>query len=196
MKKFFTTSEAAQICGVAHTTVIRWIGEGKLKAHETPGGHRRIESKDLLGFLKRFGIPVPDSLAAEHPFRVLAVDDEKVMLSMLRKMVDASPDKIELHLATHGMAALMLIGKIHFNVIILDVVMPDMDGIEVCKALKRNPDTAGMKIIAMTGKPLSEEQEEYLERNTECLLKKPFSPSLLLELIDGIRRRQAKEQAS
>lgn len=190
MKKFYTTTEAAEICGVAHTTVIRWIGEGKLKAHETPGGHRRIESKELLGFLKRFGMPVPPSLAAEDRFRVLAVDDEKVMLSMLRKMVDGCPDKIELHLATNGMEALMLLGKVPFDLVILDVIMPDMDGVEVCKALRRNPDTAGTKIIAMSGKPLSEEQEEYLERNTECLLIKPFSPSLLLELIDGILRRQ------
>lgn len=194
MKKFFTTSETAQICGVAHTTVIRWIGEGKIKAHETPGGHRRIEKEDLLGFLKRFSMPVPASLGAS--FKVLAVDDETVMLSMLRKMFAAYPGEMELHLATHGMAALMLIGKVHFDVIILDVLMPDMDGVEVCKALKRNPDTAGVKIIAITGKQLTEEQEEYLNRNTECLLRKPFSPSLLFELIDGIRRRQAKEKAS
>lgn len=188
MKKFFTTSETAEICGVAHTTVIRWIGEGKLKAHETPGGHRRIEGGDLLDFLKRFDMPVPASLANGR-FRVLVVDDEKVMLSMIRKMFDGGPEGIELHLATHGMAALMLLGKIPFNLIILDVVMPDMDGVEVCRALKRNPDTADVKIIAITGKQLSEEQEEYLERNTECLLKKPFSPSLLLELVGGIRRK-------
>ena len=195
MKKFFTTSEMAQVCGVAHTTVIRWIGEGKLKAHETPGGHRRIERGDLLDFLKRFNIPVPASLA-DARYRVLVVDDESVMLSMIRKMFEGLPDEIELHMATHGMVALILIGKIPFNLVILDVLMPDMDGIEVCRELKRNPDTADIKIIAITGKQLTEEQEEYLDRNVECLLKKPFSPSLLLELIDGIRRREAKEQSS
>jgi len=195
MKKFFTTSEMAQVCGVAHTTVIRWIGEGKLKAHETPGGHRRIERGDLLDFLKRFNIPVPASLA-DARYRVLVVDDESVMLSMIRKMFEGLPDEIELHMATHGMVALILIGKIPFNLVILDVLMPDMDGIEVCRELKRNPDTADIKIIAITGKQLTEEQEEYLDRNVECLLKKPFSPSLLLELIDGIRRRGSKEQAS
>lgn len=185
MKKFFTTTEAAQICGVAHTTVIRWIGEGKLKAHETPGGHRRIERGDLIDFLKRFSMPVPASLA-DARFRVLAVDDEKVVLSMMRKLFDGCPDEIELHMATHGMAALMLIGKIPFNLVILDVVMPDMDGIEVCKALRRNPDMAAVKIIAITGKQLTEEQEEYLERNTECLLKKPFSPAFLLEKVRAL----------
>ena len=62
MKKFLTTSDAAQICGVAHTTVIRWITEGKLKAHETPGGHRRIVQGDLVLFMKQFNMPVPGSL--------------------------------------------------------------------------------------------------------------------------------------
>lgn len=187
MEKFFTTSETAQICRVAHTTVIRWIGEGKLKAHETPGGHRRIESGDLLDFLKRFNMPVPASLV-DSRFRVLAVDDEKVMLSLLRKAFAEYTDEIELHTATHGMAALMLIGKIPFNLVILDILMPDMDGIEVCKALKRNPDTAAVKIIAITGKQLTEEQGEYLERNTECLLKKPFSPAVILEKVRALMK--------
>lgn len=194
MKKFFTTSEMAEICGVAHTTVIRWIGEKKLKAHETPGGHRRIERGDLLDFLKRFNMPVPASLANAR-FRVLVVDDEKAMLSMMHKMFEGYQDGIELHMATHGMVALMLIGKIPFNLVILDVLMPDMDGIEVCRALKRNPDIADMKIIAITGKQLTEEQEEYLNRNTECLLRKPFSPSVLIERIDEIRGKQSKERS-
>lgn len=195
MKKFFTTSEMAEVCGVAHTTVIRWIAEGKLKAHETPGGHRRIERGDLLDFLKRFNMPVPASFE-EPRFRVLVVDDEKIMLSMIRKMFEGYPGGLELHMATHGMAALMLIGKVPFDMVILDVIMPDMDGIEVCKALKRNPDTAAMKLIAITGKQLSDEQEEYLSRNVECLLRKPFTPSALLEKISEIRGRKTKEQSS
>ncbi|MDD2806724.1 MAG: response regulator [Elusimicrobiales bacterium] len=191
MKKFYTTSQTAEICSVAHTTVIRWIGEGKIKAHETPGGHRRIEKADLLDFLKRFSMPVPASL--EDPrYRVLVVDDEKVMLSMMRKLFDEHASEIELHMAERGMAALLLLGKKHFDLVILDVVMPDMDGVEVCKALRRNPDTADLKIISVTGKQLTEEQEEYLERNTECLLKKPFPPSELLERINTLRGKQDK----
>lgn len=182
MKRFLTTSEMAEICGVAHTTIIRWISEGKLKAHETPGGHRRIERGDLIDFLKRFNMPVPASLENAR-FKVLVVDDEKVILSMIRKIFDGYADEIELHMAAQGMAALMMIGKIPFNLVILDVLMPDMDGIEVCKALKSNPDTAAMKIIAITGKQLTEEQEEYLDRNTDCVLKKPFSPAVLLEKV-------------
>ncbi|OGR80173.1 MAG: hypothetical protein A2X32_05900 [Elusimicrobia bacterium GWC2_64_44] len=189
MKRFYTTSETAEICSVAHTTVIRWIGEGKIKAHETPGGHRRIEKQDLLDFLKRFNLPVPASFA-DSRYRVLVVDDETLMLAMIRKTFEEYADEIDLCLAERGMAALLMIGKSQFDLVILDVVMPDMDGIEVCKALKRNPDTAGVRIVAITGKQLSEEQEEYLQKNTEGLLKKPFTPAAIMALVNEIRGRK------
>jgi len=185
MKKFLTTSEAAEICGVAHTTVIRWIGGGKLKAHETPGGHRRIDQWDLVRFLKQFKIPVPNSLG-DGRFRILAVDDETKILSMMRKTFSKYPDEIEFCSTTSGMEALVMLGKSRFDLIILDVVMPDMDGIQVCITLKQNPDTAGIKIIVITGHQLLEEQEEYLKGNAECVIKKPFSPSVMLEKVRAL----------
>lgn len=185
MKKLFTTSETAGICGVAHATVLGWLTEGKLGARETPGGHRRIERDELLDFLKKSNMPVPAALG-EARLRVLVVDDDEHMLSMIRKLFDGYPAELELHMATHGMAALMLLGKTPFDLVILDVTMPDMDGIEVCKALKRDPNTAAVRIIAITGKQLSGEQEEYLDRNVECVMRKPFSASALLERIGGI----------
>lgn len=192
MKKFFTTTEAAGICGVAHTTVIRWIAEGKLRAHETPGGHRRIEKEDLAAFLKRFNMPAPDSLGG-GPFRVLVVDDDKRMLSMIGKLFTEHLRGVELHTAERGMAALLLLGKARFDLVVLDVIMPDMDGIEVCRALGRDPATADIRIIAMTGKQLTEDQEAYLQRNTEGLLKKPFAPDALLARVDAIRKREERE---
>jgi excisionase family DNA binding protein len=185
MKKFLTTSEVAKICGVAHTTVIRWISEGKLKAHETPGGHRRIEQWDLVAFLKCFRIPVPASLG-DNRFKILAVDDETHVLSMMRRAFAKHSEEIDFHTTTSGMEALVMLGKSHFDLIILDVVMPDMDGIQVCITLKQNPDTSDIKIIVITGRPLLEEQEEYLRRNAECIIKKPFQPSILVEKVKKI----------
>lgn len=180
MKKFFTTTEVAGICGVAHTTIIRWIDERKLKAHETPGGHRRIEHWDLVAFLQQFKIPVPASLG-DNRFRILAVDDETRVLSMMRRAFAKYAKEIDFQTTTSGMEALVMLGKSHFDLIILDVIMPDMDGIQVCITLKQNPGTAGIKIIVVTGHQLLEEQEDYLKHNAECVLKKPFSPSALLE---------------
>ena len=188
MKKFLTTSEAAGICGVAHTTVIRWIRDGKLKAHETPGGHRRINCAELVAFLKQFKIPVPPSLA-DTRYRVLAVDDDSHILAMLRKMFSGYAEQMELHTTESGMEALVLLGQSRFDLLILDVIMPGMDGIKICSTLKENPKLAGIKIIVITGHQLSEKQDEYLKKNSEAIIRKPLQPSLLLEKVKSLIKK-------
>lgn len=63
MRLFYTTFEAARLLGVSLPTVVNWIKARRLKAHRTPGGHRRIAREDLAGFMLRHGIPLPDELA-------------------------------------------------------------------------------------------------------------------------------------
>jgi len=185
MKKFMTTSEAADVCGVVHTTIIRWINEGKLKAHETPGGHRRIDHWDLVHFLKQYKIPVPRTLD-DGRFKVLAVDDETKVLTMLRKAFSAHADEIDFCATTSGMEALVMLGKTRFDLLILDVAMPDMDGVQVCITIKQNPDLADLKILVITGRQLLEEQEEYLKKNVEEIIKKPFSTDELMDKVKAM----------
>lgn len=185
MNKFLTTSEAAKLCGVAHTSIIRWIREGKLKAYETPGGHRRIDQCDLASFMKQYHMPIPGSLC-DGRFRILAIDDEKSVISMLCRMFSEYSDEIDFYGTPNAIEALVLMGRSRFDLLILDVVMPDMDGVQVCKTIKSNPDTAGIKIIVITGHQISEESEEYLKRNAECVVRKPFSPTALMEKIRAL----------
>src|SRR6266568_4650408 len=63
MRGFYTTHEAAQVLGVSLPTVVNWIKARRLKAHRTPGGHRRIAREDLAGFMLRQGIPLPPGLS-------------------------------------------------------------------------------------------------------------------------------------
>ena len=190
MKKFFTTSEAANICGVAHTTVIRWITEGKLKAHETPGGHRRIQHEELTAFMKQFDIPTPLSFG-DGRYRILAVDDDKNVLTMIRRAFAERSGEIELETTDNGMEALVMLGKNRFDLILLDIVMPGMDGVQFCRTIKKNPNTSGIKIIAITGKQLTGQQEDYLAANAEYILRKPFLPSVLLEKAEALRQGEA-----
>ena len=60
--KVLTTHQVAKECNVHHTTVINWVTEGKLKAYTTPGGHRRISEEDLVKFMKKYEIPIPDKI--------------------------------------------------------------------------------------------------------------------------------------
>lgn len=69
MARFYTTFEAARIIGVSLPTVVNWIKARRLKAHRTPGGHRRIAAEDLAAFMLRHGMPVPPELTGAAPER-------------------------------------------------------------------------------------------------------------------------------
>lgn len=69
MQSFYTTFEAARLLSVSLPTVVNWIKARKLKAHRTPGGHRRIARDDLAAFIVRHGMPVPPELAGAVPGR-------------------------------------------------------------------------------------------------------------------------------
>jgi len=73
MRRFYTTFEAAHVLGVSLPTVVNWIKARRLKAHRTPGGHRRIAREELAAFMSRHGIPLPEELAD-------AVDARRKML--------------------------------------------------------------------------------------------------------------------
>ncbi len=77
MNQFYTTHEAAQLLGVSLPTVVNWIKARRLKAHRTPGGHRRISREDLAGFMLRQGIPLPEELsgAVEDRRKVLVIGE-------------------------------------------------------------------------------------------------------------------------
>jgi len=63
MRRFYTTFEAAYVLGVSLPTVVNWIKARRLKAHRTPGGHRRIAREVLAAFMSRHGMPLPEELA-------------------------------------------------------------------------------------------------------------------------------------
>ncbi len=69
MRRFYTTFDAARLLGVSLPTVVNWIKARRIKAHRTPGGHRRIAAEELAAFMLRHGIPVPDELSGAAPRR-------------------------------------------------------------------------------------------------------------------------------
>ena len=69
MRQFYTTFEAARILGVSLPTVVNWIKARRLKAHRTPGGHRRIAREELAAFMLRQGMPLPPDLSGAAPSR-------------------------------------------------------------------------------------------------------------------------------
>ncbi len=170
---FFTTFEISQICGVNPTTVQNWVKNNKLKAFKTPGGHRRVRREDLIEFMKEFDMPLPKDFA-QRPPRVMIADDEIDILDMLEELLKSGEDSIYVEKAQSGVAALLRIGEFKPDMLIVDMRMPGMDGIEVCKRLKANPSTQNIKIVAITGDTNPSLKERVLSAGADCFFTKPL----------------------
>jgi len=149
-REHLTTRQAAAHCRVSIPTLRRWIRAGALRAHLTPGGHRRIDLGEFQRFLRVQGRP-PYPVGPEPKARVLLVDDEPLVVQMLHDLLLDGAFAIET--ATDGYEALVKVGTFRPALIILDVVLAGLDGIEACRCLRRMPETHDVRILGMTGHP-------------------------------------------
>ncbi len=172
-RMFFTTFEISQICGVNPTTVQNWVKSKKLKAFKTPGGHRRVRREDLIQFMKEFNIPFPEGFASSRP-RVMIVDDEIEILDLLEELLKSGEEEIEVARAQSGVAALLMIGEYRPDLLIVDMMMPGMNGIEVCQRLKSSPSTQNIKIIAISGDQGPSLRERVLTAGADLFFAKPL----------------------
>ncbi len=179
-KNTFTTFEISKICGVYPTTVINWINQKKLAAFSTPGGHNRVKAEDLLAFLKEYNFPVPAYLSGARK-KVLIVDDDEIFARMLSKAFGTRKDLYEVSVLHDGYQALLAIGKTPPDLLVIDVVMPVMDGPTVCRQIKADPGNKGIKIIAVTGERLDPAADKAVRRSCDSLLRKPLDVDQLLE---------------
>ena len=178
-EKTYTTFQIAEICGVRPTTIISWINRKKIKAFVTLGGHRRVLESDLVAFLKKNEIPVPKELLKKEN-RILVVEDDAsvghLLLSALRKIPNVSVEWTQ-----DGIEALLALGKCPPDLMVLDVVMPVVDGAKVLATLRSDPKTKKINVIGITGEHLTSEKYKYMQANTDAFFMKPFNVGQLVK---------------
>lgn len=172
MEPTFTTHDVARFCGVYPSSIINWIRDGKLKTFKTAGGHHRVTQEDLLDFLRQLQIPIPPEVAGRA--RVLVVDDDEEFARVAVRAFSRFPDHYDVDVCADGVDALIRIGQAPPVLVILDMVMPKMDGLQVCKVLKSKPETRKIKIIAVSGKKLSVGERKLEEIGVDAFLRKPL----------------------
>jgi excisionase family DNA binding protein len=173
-------SQVAELLRVEPGTVRTWTQSGQLRATTTPGGHRRFAYRDVVAFARQHGLSL--AVPEGDTVRVLIVDDDAQMRSMLGRML-AAVDRIEVESAHDGFSAGRRLASFEPHVVLLDLFMPGLNGIELCRNLKADPATADIRIIAMTGAGDSAAVNEVLELGAERCLAKPMSRGDLLEAI-------------
>lgn len=169
-KGFLTPNEVASLLMVSPITVRQWAQKGLLQARTTAGGHRRFSRDVIEAFARERGIDIPSARQ-----RLLIVDDNRELNAYLAALFGAHVPDLEISSAYDGFEAGRQVQAHKPTVVLLDIMMPGIDGIEVCRSLKDDPDTAGIRVVAMTGYYTPELEKKILAAGAKVLLKKPFS---------------------
>jgi len=179
MKTIYTTGEVAEICSVSQQTVIRCFDSGRLKGFRVPGSRfRRIPRESLIQFMKDNNIPL-DSLESGKK-RVLVVDDDPDIVNMLTELLERD-GRFEVQTASTGYDAGVLTQKFRPDVIILDYMLPDINGNVVCQTIRANPDLEHVRIIIVSGVVNRQEVDSLLSAGADDFMKKPFDIDRLIE---------------
>ncbi|MBI4550266.1 MAG: response regulator [Candidatus Omnitrophica bacterium] len=185
MRKNYTTFEIGRICQVYPTTVINWIKEGKLASFTTPGGHRRVRPEDLADFLRRYNFPMPEELMRNGRPKILIVDDDPEMVRLVSMTLEseARAHGWDVQSVSTGFGAGVKIFEWQPDLILLDFLMPDLDGDEVCRALRENQKSRLTPIIALTCLTSEKDRARIFESGATDYIAKPFERAKLIEKV-------------
>ena len=167
-KTIYTTHEVSRLLHVNPRSVINWIEQSLLSSYRTPGGHRRIRREDLLAFLRKHQIPTPASLV-EGKFSVLIVDDEEEIVNIVKAYFQRQGG-YEISSASDGITALIEVGRVKPDLLILDIMIPGVDGVEVCRRIKADQANK-TAIIAVSG--VSDSERKILQAGADSFMPKP-----------------------
>ena len=172
-KTVFTTGEAAKICKVSQQTIIRCFDNGSLKGFRVPGSKfRRIPREHLYMFMKDNNIPT-DALESGRK-KLLIVDDDQDLVDLMEDGFRRD-GRFEIRTANNGFDAGMGVKEFRPDVVVLDVMLPDINGKEVCQRVRTDPSMDMVKILCISGMVEASKVEGLMEAGANDFMQKPFA---------------------
>jgi excisionase family DNA binding protein len=179
IKTVFTTGEAAKICKVSQQTIIRCFDSGQLKGFRVPGSRfRRIPREQLFAFMRDNGIPT-DALESGKR-KVLVVDDDRELVELIVDVLERD-GRFETKSVNNGFDAGMMVKEYRPDLIVLDVMLPDINGKEVCVRVRSDNSLENVKIICISGMVEEDKIAELKAAGANEFLQKPFDTDKLIE---------------
>lgn len=143
-----TTSQAAALLGVAPHTIQKWVDAGVLRAWKTVGGHRRVAANSVEAMLRdRDAMP---RAAPVKKLSVMVVEDDADTAELMETMIGTLWPQAHVRLARDGFSALLDAGKQTPDLLITDINLPGLDGVEMLRSLLLHPDTSKMRVVFVT----------------------------------------------
>jgi len=176
MDEVFTVFKASKYCNVSPKTIINRIDAGHIKAYRTPGGHRRINRRDLEEFMQKQGIPIPEpeSIPENNRKKILVVDDDPIIVESIVQALEEDEHDYEVISAADGFEAGLQVNHFKPHLLILDIMMPDIKGYEVCQKIKSNKETCDTRIIVLSAYLDEEKFKQMKDNGADACFSKPL----------------------
>jgi excisionase family DNA binding protein len=174
MEDILTVFKASKYCNVSPKTIINWIESGHIEAYKTVGGHRRIKRTDLVAFMTKQGIPLPEEEPVEERKRVLVVDDDPIIVETIVQALEEDEHDYEVISASDGFEAGLQVNHFKPHLLILDIMMPDIKGYDVCRKIKSDEETKHIKIIVLSAYLDDEKFKKMKEHGADICFSKPL----------------------
>jgi len=181
--EIFSIPQAAKRCAISRWTLMKCVTSGELKASRTPGGHYRILKGDLEDFIiKKKMYPLVHNHSSHK--KILIVDDDPQVQKFLTVMLSAK--RYQTETASSGFEAGAKVVKFNPGLIVLDLFMPEMSGFEVCRQIKKDPETSHIKILALTGHDSKHNRDRIIEAGADGYMVKPVEKADLLRYVEEL----------
>jgi excisionase family DNA binding protein len=186
MDNILTVFQASKYCNVSPRTIINWVEAGHIEAYKTVGGHRRIRKSDLQDFMRKQGIPIPEKEITSERRRILIVDDDPIIVETIVQALEEEEYDYEIISASDGFEAGLQVNHFKPHLLILDIMMPDIKGYDVCKKIKSNEETKDTKIIVLSAYLDEEKFKKMKEYGADLCFSKPLPLPRLKEEVAKI----------
>ena len=180
-KGYYSTREAAELLSVAVSTIQSWTNSGILSAWTTGGGHRRITCSSV-DKLRQQQSALHSSDACKR-LSIVIVEDDVKQLDLYKTQIKIMGLDVDITTANNGYEGLIKIGSVVPDVILTDILMPNIDGLQMIHALKKIPALKHCSIIVATG--LSNEELKSKGR-LPCGVEVLTKPVLIENLRDKL----------
>jgi len=184
--EYFSTGKVAKMLGASVESVNYWIRKGKLRAFKTPGGHYRVAGQDVMEFQQDHDSWVEPKLRSETVPKILVIDDEEHMRNVVAKSLN---EEYQVSTASGGLEGCLIFGDVKPDILIVDVRMPDISGLDVVKTIKKNHPHP-LRVIVMTAYPYDTAAEQLKLSAIDGFLQKPFDLDELKRLIYSLEETE------
>ncbi len=189
-RKPLGVGQVASICRVSKKTVLNWIYEGALKAFTTYGGHYRIWPVNLKKFLDASGMDIPFDYVDETATRILIIDDEKPYAQMVKSVIFAELPTVDIATTDDPYEGLLMIGERKPHLLILDVRIPNIDGVRVLELLRTRKGQYGTKVLVVSNHMNGETKEKLVNSVADAVLDKQVDVGLLVKTVTTLIRSE------